>query len=150
MSIGLQMSSLAYLPLSLFMVIYQTMPLLASLMAFVLFGTRIRPLELCAMISCFTAVVVIIFNSKVDPVDESVDPALCENSLHLFIGVVMATLTTIVSAINGVSSTLLMNLHYSKQLFYVAMFGIVALIVYHTFNLYAFDTLPNFVHLSTR
>jgi len=142
--------ALAYLPVSITMVILQTSPFWASLLAFLLLGSPITRAEIAAMLTCFGAVISIALQSQPSAeVSEVSEPSLEESgtSYGVLIGTVSAVLTAFITALRGVMSTKMATVHFSQQVFYFAFPGFMSLVIYYFGNLIFTGTLPHFMTL---
>jgi len=110
----LVVTALSHLPMSICMVIFQTSPFWATLLAFLLLGSPITRAEIAAMVACFGAVVSIALQSQ--PSTSSVSDPSQESSgssSGILIGALCAALAALLVALNGVMSTKMASVHFS-------------------------------------
>ena len=136
-----QLTSLKYIPITTFTVIFSTNPFITTLLASCFFSLTVSPIEIVAMIVCFACVVTVV-SAKGDTTEAIETTSLLE---PLF-GMVLAFAPAIAYSIQGLLAYKMRPLHFTVQLFYVALGFILVSICTSIFQL-LFQGTTDFLHL---
>jgi len=116
---------LALLPLSLQMIMFQTNPFWASILAYFMNGESISRIEYIAMIVCFGSVLGIALSKPPSAAD-----AEDEGSSTRLEGIIIAFILAWALALSGVINRTLKNVHFAVLLFYHGCIGLIMALLF--------------------
>ena len=104
--------------MTIFTVIFSTNPFITTILASFLFGTKVSRIEIAGMIVCFACVVLVISaKTGSDPSSETQMTSV----LGPLLGMTLAFAPATAYSINGLLAYSMRPLHFTIQLFYVAL-----------------------------
>ena len=111
-----QLNSLNFIPVTIFTVIFSTNPFITTIIASCTLGTKVSRVEIVAMVICFACVMLIVATKN--------DSSSVSEQASVFgpvIGMALAFAPTTAYSVNGLLAFKMRPLHFSVQLFYVAL-----------------------------
>lgn len=117
------------LPLTLFQILYNTLPFMIAIIVFIWLCERISKFEFAAMCFCFSGIILVAIyapeqEAEVDETGEK------EDTSYSF-GITMALVTTFLYAVAGVVARRLRAVHFTVIQFHYSFIGTVLFTIYN-------------------
>ena len=125
--------ALKNMPLTLYSILYNTLPFIIAILVFIWLRERISKFELGSMCFCFAGILmVIVFAEKKDkePEEGGEEVEVDANNKSLTLGV-FAAMTAIFSfGVTAVATRRLQSIHFTIILFYYSLIGTIVFSIY--------------------
>ena len=116
-----QMTSLKYISVGTFTVIFSTNPFITTIFASIIHGTKISRIEIMAMVISFIGVIVVVSDKS----NEETQSSGATTLYATLTGLALAFAPTLAFCANGLLAYSLRPLHFTVQLFYLALASVL-------------------------
>ena len=122
--------ALKNMPLTLYSILYNTLPFIIAILVFIWLRERIYKFEIFAMCLCFAGILMVIFFAeekepkKVEEVEEE------SNNKSLTLGIFAAMTSIFFAAVSFVATRRLQSIHFTIILFYYSLTGSIVFAIY--------------------
>ena len=119
------------LPLTLYQILYNTLPFMIAIIVFIWLCERITKFEFAAMCLCFSGIILVALYSQ-EP-EKEVDEAgeQQEDDTSYSFGITMALVTTFLYAVAGVVARRLRTVHFTVIQFHYSFIGTILFTIYN-------------------
>ena len=119
------------LPLTLYQILYNTLPFMIAIIVFIWLCERITKFEFAAMCLCFSGIILVALYSP--ETEKEVDEAgeQQEDDTSYSFGITMALVTTFLYAVAGVVARRLRTVHFTVIQFHYSFIGTILFTIYN-------------------